>query len=933
MTRCNNVGPTICLFAASMFAIAARAEADQSQRVVDYSRDVQPIFASRCFQCHAAEKQESNLRLDVKAAALRGGDSGEPPIVPGNSRESFLLRVVSDPDSDVVMPPEGPRLSGEQIDVLRRWIDQGAAWPQAGGDDEKLTTEHWSFQPVSRPVLPETAHDTWVLNPVDAFILEKLDAANLRPSDDVDRVTLIRRLYLDVLGLPPAPDEVNSFVADSRVDAFERLVDRVLASPRYGERWARHWLDVVRFAESNGFETNRERPNAWPFRDYVIDALNADKPYDQFVKEQIAGDALDADAATGFLVGGPYDVVKSPDINLTLMQRQDELADMVNTTGTAFLGLTLGCARCHNHKFDPILQKDYYSMQAVFAGVQHGERPLDDGQAAKRSNELARIRAQQTAIQSKIEQFLATLNLAPPVNAEKNVERFPATRAKWIRFTVLATNNNSQPCIDELEVFTAANERNVARASDGAKASSSSNLPGYAIHKLEHVNDGQYGNSHSWISNESGGGWVRIELAEPVLIDRIVWGRDRELKYRDRVATRYRIEVAAEPDKWTVVASSENRVPPAADIVTALADNLQRLRPEEIPRAEQLVADHRAAAERITKLTVSLPTVYAGTFSEPAATHRLYRGDPLAKREIVAPDALTITGSLGLAVDAPERERRIALAGWIADPQNPLTPRVIVNRLWHYHFGRGLVATPSDVGVNGARPTHPELLDWLAAELIQHDWSLKHVQRLILTSRTFRQSSRPRVDELATDADCRWLWRFPPRRLEAEAIRDSILAVSGNLDLQMGGSGFSLFDVQLENVRHYFPKEKLGPDQWRRMIYMTKFRQEQDDVFGAFDCPDGNQTVPRRAVSTTPLQALNLLNSNFTLQQAEIFASRLQADAPADRARQIRRAFQLMFCRDPDEGELATSSQFMAQFGLSAFSRVLLNSNEFLFVP
>ena len=340
-----------------------------------------PILKAHCHECHGANLRESNYRLDVKAAALGSGDSGAPAIRPGQSADSRLIQYVSGTDPDgIVMPPqdEGQPLSEQQIAILRRWIDQGADWPEdpPNVSDIRLTTDHWSFQPLRQDAPPQLDHP-WVRTPIDGFVLQRLQPEGLAPSPEADRRRWVRRLYLDMLGLPPTPGEVREFVENPAPDAYEQLVDRVLASPHYGERWARHWLDVVRFGESDGFETNPERPRAYPYRDYVIAALNDDKPYDQFVLEQIAGDMLGADVATGFLVAGPYDRVKSPDINLTLMQRQDELADIVNTTGTAFLGLTVGCARCHNHKFDPILQGDYYSLQAVFAGVQHGERQLN----------------------------------------------------------------------------------------------------------------------------------------------------------------------------------------------------------------------------------------------------------------------------------------------------------------------------------------------------------------------------------------------------------------------------------------------------------------------------------------------------------------------------------------------------------------------------
>ncbi|MFT7640195.1 MAG: hypothetical protein ACI9G1_001935 [Pirellulaceae bacterium] len=336
----------------------------------------------------------------------------------------------------------------------------------------------------------------------------------------------------------------------------------------------------------------------------------------------------------------------------------------------------------------------------------------------------------------------------------------------------------------------------------------------------------------------------------------------------------------------------------------------------------------RAEQQRLSLTTV----VYSGNFSQPGPTHRLYRGEPLAKREEVGPDALEVMGTLGLEMNAPEQQRRKALAQWITSSENPLTARVIVNRLWQYHFGRGIVATPSDFGANGIKPSHPELLDYLASELIRNDWSLKHIHRLILTSGTFQQSSAPTENGLKIDAGSQFLWRFPPRRLEAEAIRDSMLQASGAMDLKMGGPGFSAFEVSMENVRHYFPKQNYGPGDWRRMVYMTKVRQEKDATFGVFDCPDNSQVVPRRSRSTTPLQALNLLNSPFVLQQADIFADRLRAgsDSPSD---QVAFAYQIAYQRRAEQEEIEGAAKFIASHGLAAFCRALLNSNEFLFIP
>ncbi len=818
----------------------------------------------------------------------------------------------------------------------------------AQSDDAKKS--HWAFQLVKRPTLPDVKNKGWVRNPIDAFILARLEQAKLSPSKEADRATLIRRLKFDVLGLPPTPEESETFVKDADPRAYEKLVDRYLASPHFGERWARHWLDAVRFAESDGFETNQPRPNAWPYRDYVIRALNEDKPYDRFILEQLAGDQLGVDEATGFLVGGPYDRVKSPDINLTLMQRGDELHDIINTTASTFLGLTVGCARCHDHKFDPISIRDYYGMRAVFAGVQHGERPIKKEADTARVKELRRQLGDLDREIVAAEPFAAPHAREPqrvPVNALGNVEKLAPVKARFIRFTIEATNN-SEPCIDELEVFTV--RTNVAL---GAKATSSGNYPGAAIHKLEHINDGKYGNSRSWIANTAGKGWVQLELPKVETIERIEWARDREGKYADRLAVKYRIEVAVEPGQWQVVASSADRFA----FGVKLPERMQaRLLARRVELEKQLVL-----AEGSTR-------AYAGKFTTPEETHRLHRGDPMQKREAVAPASPTsFGGKLEFLPSPPERgvggegvapgesdplkatesQRRLALAKWIADPQNPLTARVLVNRLWHHHFGQGIVNTPSDFGLNGGKPSHPELIDWLAAEFLpsppvlkgggaggegRKPWSMKHIHRLILLSATYRQSSATNPASLAADAGNRLLWRYPPRRLDAEPLRDAFLFVSGKIDLKMGGPGFDLFEPNTNYVKVYNPKKDFGPNEWRRMIYQSKWRMQLDDVFGAFDCPDAGQIAPKRTSSTTALQALNLLNSRFMLQQAKFFAERIEREAGTELDKQVRHAFRLAFQREPTPTESIAAVRLVREHGLAALCRGLFNANEFLFL-
>ncbi|MCS5662275.1 MAG: DUF1553 domain-containing protein, partial [Dehalococcoidia bacterium] len=607
--------------------------------------------------------------------------------------------------------------------------------------------------------------------------------------------------------------------------------------------------------------------------------------------------------------------------------------------GTGVLGVTLQCARCHNHKFDPILQKDYYSMQAVFSGVQYGERmmPKENNEAAKHTLVQLEKKVQSMSreldalklISSKLKAERTVNSIKrEAVNALGNTEIFDEIQTKYVRFTVRRTNNGSQPCIDELRVFNTEGQ-NVALAKNGASPESSGNLKGYQIHKLAHINDGKDGNSRSWISDIAGTGWVKINFAKASKINRIEWARDREGKFSDRLAIDYIIEHSLDGQSWHKIASSEDREP-YGGAVAAKDAFLAFLSDKDAERGRNLIQNLQRTRNEISSYRNGAKA-WVAKFAKPGKTHRLYRGDPMAKREVVAPDTLKILGSLKMSEDEDEQQRRFKLAQSIASKKNPLTARVMVNRLWQFVFGVGIVDTPSDLGTNGTDPSHSQLLDWLASEFMQKDWSIKHMLSLILYSDTFRQSSRPRDEALKIDAGSRYLWRFPPRRLEAEAIRDSILAVAGTLDLNMGGPGFYLLDVDRENVVHYHPKEKTGPGEWRRMIYMFKIRQEQDLIFGAFDCPDGNQVIPERSRSTTPIQALNLFNSHFMVQQSGKMADKLLKEAGNSVEEQVRTAYQLYYGRPALVEEINDATEFVRDYSLADFCRAMFNSNEFLF--
>jgi Protein of unknown function (DUF1549)/Protein of unknown function (DUF1553)/Planctomycete cytochrome C/F5/8 type C domain len=892
---------------------------------VSFQREIAPLFQKHCLNCHSGPRAKGGLDLSTRDLLVAGGANG-PVVVPGKSAESAMIRLVSEKK----MPPKSP-LAPEAVTLLRKWVDEGAAWEggslQAAPPDpsKRAGADWWSLQPIRRPTVPRPRDRDWASNPIDAFVKSALEAKQLDPNPATDPRTLIRRVSMDLTGLWPSPEEVDVFVDDRTPDAYERLVDRLLASPAYGERWARHWLDVVRFGESHGYEMNTLRTNAWPYRDWAIRAFNSDLPFERFVFEQLAGDTLaEADnltaSATGFLVGGAHDLVGNQTEEGKRQQRSDDLFDMVSTTSTAFLGLTVGCARCHDHKFDPIAQRDFYAMEAIFAGVEHAERPLRRTKRADRHDEAAAIRARLTELDRQIDDAeplaapIATgKSTRPAVNVRRNVEKITPVEARFVRVTIEATNNGLQPCIDEFEVYLSDGAAgNVALASAGAKATASSELPNYPIHKIAHLNDGQLGNGRSWISNEPGRGWAQIELAKAGKIARIEWGRDREEKFSDRLPTKYRVEVSKDGKEWIPVAGSWDR---GAGYQAPAATSA-------------LIAERNGLRDRLNSLDKPV-TVYAGNFRVPDVTRLLKRGDVMQPGDTVVPAALDGLGrKLNLSTTTPDPARRKALAEWIADHANPLPARVMVNRAWHNHFGRGLVRTPSDFGFNGDRPSHPELLDWLAAEYRANGGHMNPIHRLIVTSRTYRQASQIDAGKIKVDADDRLLWRFPARRIEAEAVRDGVLQASGSLNHRGGGPGYNLWDYA-NYVTVFTPKKQLGPDEFRRMIYQFKPRTQQDGTFGGFDCPDATAVVPKRQVSTTALQALNLLNDEFMHDQGDRFAARLRTSA-SDVRGQVVAGFRVAFQREPNDHELSAAIRLVESAGLSTFCRMLLNANEFV---
>ncbi len=812
---------------------------------------------------------------------------------------------------------------------------------------------HWAFQPLSQAEPPQPKAVGWARTVPDLWILDALERAGIEASPEADRIAWLRRVHFDLTGLPPTPEETLAFQRDSRPDATERVVESLLQTPAYGERWGQHWLDVVRYADTHGFEVNTERPNAWPYRDYVIRAFNADTPYPDFIREQLAGDQFGRDAATGFLVTASVLLpgqIGADDISKRLA-RQDALDEIVVNTAQSFLGLSIGCARCHDHKFDPISSRDYYGMQAFFAGVEYGDRELTDPESQARREDIRRWKEHTATVVATLSRLEPLARPGTPagnpslgsttattarvaVKARMNSDRFAAVTTRRVRYTVLETNS-LEPCIDELEVWDL-ESRNVALASAGTQVRSSGDTTVENRHELRFIHDGQYGNSHSWMSHEKGRGWVVLEFPEPRRIDRVSWARDRKGEFSDRLATAYRIEVGTDSGDWITVADASDRKPfegrnPTADEWELPAAALAELDPRSRQQTQTLL-DERLRLERAIAGAVASQHAFAGIFRKPDRIHLLRRGDPEQPGPEVSPAVPEVLGTVRLPADAPEPQRRHALANWLTQPNAPLIARVMVNRIWQGHFGTGLVDTPSDFGRTGSRPSHSGLLDWLAREFIANGGSAKHLHRLIVLSSTYRQSSSHRKEAAALDADARLLWRYPARRLDSEPIRDAMLTVSGELNRQRGGRGFDLFD-QRGGLSGFKPVESFSAEGLRRMIYSHKVRREPESVFGAFDCPDAGQSTSRRRESTTPIQALNLWNSRFTLERSSAFARRVRQEAGARPQNQVQRAFLLALSRPATPAEEHEALEALRGQDLEVLCRALLNSNEFLFIP
>lgn len=938
----------------------------QQATTVEYERDIRPLLHNRCIQCHGPVKQQSGLRLDNRASAMKGGLGGAV-IVPGKSGESELIRRITSNDKAEMMPPMGERLSSREIALLKAWIDAGANWPET----EKVIVEArradkswWSLQPLKKagPPVTKGIPPAWAESPIDRFIYAGLAARNLQPNAPADRRALIRRVTYDVTGLPPTPEEVEAFVNDRSTNGYEKLVDRLLASPHYGEQWGRHWLDVARFGESKGFEQNHLINNLWPYRDYVIRSFNEDKPFNRFIVEQLAGDVIGrgdpaVEIGTAFLVSGPYDSVGNQDEIQQKIIRANTLDDLITVTSNAFLGLTVNCARCHNHKFDPIPTEDYYRMRAAFEGVIHGERVLasdaDKQRQAGMTAPLEKLRADLTLELKALETAIAARAKEkgaqvpeyplPKITRHFNEHRFRPVTARFLKFKMLAHSDNPRSGvnarIDEFEVWT--KERNVALAGNGGKATGATtrkaeDVAGLNAYGVDLVNDGKFG--ERWFVAAPAELTVEFERSER--IERIVFSQDRTAA-PDTIGTgigpfvtEYQILVSPDGRTWQAVADSTAR-PPYNE-----AHLIERFAPEvttaDEARKMKALNTELARINRDLKAIPPLPLAWAGRFEQPRESTYVHKGgDPLRRGVEVLPSSLAVLdGALKpftLPAGAPESDRRLALANWIAGDENPLTARVIVNRIWQHHFGTGLVETPSDFGYLGGRPSHPDLLDWLALRLQAHGWRMKPLHREILLSQTYRQSAAYRQEAAGEDSGARLLWRFPPRRLAAEEIRDTLLSVAGKLNQQMGGPGFRLYRYLEDNVATYIPLDRHGPESYRRAVYHQNARSSLVDGLTDFDLPDNAGAAPSRISTTSPLQALTLLNHTFTLDMADALSERLKKEVPDETAR-VHRAFALAFQRPPTDEEEAAALQLISKFGWRAFCRALLNSNELIYL-
>lgn len=971
-----------------------------------FEKSVRPLLVQRCYSCHAGKEPRGGLSLETRSGWLKGGASGAA-IVPGDPEKSLLIKAVNHQAGAPAMPPGGS-LTVQEIGVLSEWVKRGAPDPRNAVASAQPTNRglEWSLLPLKRVSPPKVKNTAWVHNPIDSFVLSKLEVRGLQPNPPADRRTLIRRVTYDLTGLPPTPEEVDAFVADHAHNAYEKLVDRLLASPRYGERWGRHWLDVVHYGDTHGYDKDKRRDHAWPYRDYVINAFNTDKPYGQFVEEQLAGDVLypqdpQATVATGFLAAGPWDFVGQVELAEGTVEKEKtrliDRDDIVSTVMSTFDSVTVHCARCHNHKFDPIPQKDYYRLQAVFAGIERGDRPYTDSvrkslettlrkqrtelishrdsiQAQIRSLTSQRLHYYDTQINATQKQLgslpLPVQETGSPTNGYHSAIVAQQDQTKWVQVDLGApapldkilliparpTDFKDTPGFGFPVRFQIAVSNDPAfKTATLVEDRSSADFPNPGDSPVE-VRAG--GLAARYIRVTALRLWLRTNDYIFALAELQAFSHGANIALGKTVTALDSIEAG----RWSVRNlvdnyDSRNPLPDLSNpqIVALvnhrneLSQQIATLRQARQNELEALIdPTTRAERERVNRALASIEAqiaamppaslVYAVTTHVPRPTWILNRGDVEQHGERVGPGALSCVPGLDSDFkrngNQEEGQGRAALAAWIVDPNNTLTWRSIVNRVWHYHFSRGIVETPNDFGRNGALPSHPELLDWLAIWFLENGQSIKKLHRLILLSATYQQSSTYSAACAKVDADNHLLWRMNRRRLEAEEVRDSVLAVSGKLNLTAGGPGFELFRFKDDHspIYDYSNGAKLSdPATFRRTIYEYTVRSVPDPFLETLDSADPNALTPVRNTTLTALQALALRNDPFMVLQAGYFADRLR-NLTASPTKQIDIAYRLLYGRMPSETERDALLTYVRKYGLSDMCRLLLNTNEYMFL-
>lgn len=928
---------------------------------IDFTRDVQPVLAARCYECHGADVRKGGLRLDLKHDAMLGGDDGAI-LVPGKSAESLIFKKVSATDSRKRMPPKGQPLTAKEVALVQQWIDGGAQWPDSAVG--KSESQHWAFQPIKRVTPPKVRKDKWVANPIDAFVLARLEQEKIKPSPEADRHTLVRRLSLDLLGLPPTVEEVDAFVADKSPDAYEKLVERMLASPHFGERWGRHWLDKARYADSDGYEKDRPRPYAYLYRDWVIKAINEDMPFDEFSIEQLAGDLLpkathEQIVATGF----HRQTLTNTEGGVDQEEfRNKAIVDRVDTTGEVWLGLTVGCAECHSHKYDPITQREFYQLFAFFNDASEKNVPSPGEEELKKYNDsLAKWEVEHKKLQAELTDYAKQGMMAKFADWEKTAEVTPTVWAYAQPLKASSANgatlkiekNNtiiSEGKLPDKDVYTVESsttlvnitgfrleaiddpsaKKGPGRAKDGnfvlTKFEVQAELPGGEKKELHFSRavatheQNRFPVKNALEGKETSGWAVApklneshvavFELAEPLDVPmqtKLVFTLEHKYKAAYLLG-RFRLSMTDSARPLKADKTPDNIAP-------ILAKAIDQRTPKE---REALVKYYQAQVDpEAKKLQASIdaqmkkkpeypPTFAATIVEEPGGreTHVHVRGNFMDKGLKVEPGTPSILPPL---VTRTDKADRLDLARWLFDPANPLTARVAVNDVWQNLFGRGLVPTVDDFGTRGDKPSHPELLDWLASEYPRRHWSRKAMIKLIVMSNTYRQSSRTRTELEEVDPLNLLLSRQNRLRLEAESVRDAYLAASGLLTRKIGGPSIRPPLPQDIAALGYANSvkwaESKGEDKYRRGLYIFFQRTVPYPMLMTFDAPDSNLACTRRERSNTPLQALTLLNDPVFYECAQALGTRMAEVPTSDVQEKIRAGFEMCLSREPNKAE------------------------------